>query len=284
MDANTMIIYQIINKINNKKYIGLTKRTVEERWMEHLVDYKSKPNYSKLYNAFKKYGIKNFRIEQIDFAANLKELSEKEIFWIEQLNTVDEGYNILSGGIYFNSDNAADYWNGLSQEEKENYRKNMSQIQQGRKLRGQSSSRFMGVHQAISKIGGIAWTCCIKINKKRYRKNFDTEIEAAIAYDKLAQYFYEKRAKTNFNKKYSKEELINYLIEFKKPKKRKSVKKHFKYPHKYKHVNFIKSHNQWRAMVYDKTYKILFCFYHNNEDEAFKAQQKFLKKYNKKAE
>ena len=33
-----MLIYCIENKLNHKKYIGLTKRTSEDRWKQHLYE------------------------------------------------------------------------------------------------------------------------------------------------------------------------------------------------------------------------------------------------------
>lgn len=80
-----------------KIYIGLTIRTMEKRWKEHL--YKREDSY--LHNAMRKHGKENFIIEQIDTAITVDELNEKEIYWIRFYNstTVDIGYNIDKGGI-----------------------------------------------------------------------------------------------------------------------------------------------------------------------------------------
>ena len=50
-------IYLIENDINNKKYIGLTTQTIEQRWNQHLRASKYK-NY-KLYYAMRKYGVEH---------------------------------------------------------------------------------------------------------------------------------------------------------------------------------------------------------------------------------
>ena len=58
-------IYKIINKKNNKIYIGKTEFSIEKRWKEHLRD--SKKNLDRpLYRAMNKYGIENFDIEQVE--------------------------------------------------------------------------------------------------------------------------------------------------------------------------------------------------------------------------
>ena len=60
-------IYKITNLINGKIYVGKTSNTIEERWHEHIHDStKEKCEKRPLYDAFNKYGISNFQIEQIE--------------------------------------------------------------------------------------------------------------------------------------------------------------------------------------------------------------------------
>ena len=92
-------IYVITNKINNKRYIGITTRNLEQRWYEHKRKSVLMKNEFKLYPAMNKYGIENFIIEGIDTADSLNELNEKEIFYIKKYDTINSGYNILPGGI-----------------------------------------------------------------------------------------------------------------------------------------------------------------------------------------
>ena len=61
-------IYQITNNINGKIYVGKTvKNNIQERWEEHLKDYK-KPRCEKrpLYDAMNKYGSENFSIKELE--------------------------------------------------------------------------------------------------------------------------------------------------------------------------------------------------------------------------
>ena len=88
-----MIIYKITNKINKNFYIGVTTRNLERRLYEHA-------HYEKdgLGQAIKKYGKKNFIIEQIDNAKNEKELNDKEIYYIKKLKPK---YNLTTGGFEY---------------------------------------------------------------------------------------------------------------------------------------------------------------------------------------
>lgn len=94
-----MIVYKITNTINNKIYIGVTTRTLDERWREHKNRVKERTSH--LYSAFRKYGIENFTIEIIDDTAeSQEELFELEKRYIKQYNSnnPDIGYNATIGG------------------------------------------------------------------------------------------------------------------------------------------------------------------------------------------
>ena len=91
-------IYKITNQINGKSYIGKTMKTIQERWSEHCADYKRERCEKRpLYAAMNKYGIENFKIEQIEECSD-QDLSERECFWIEYYETFKNGYNATLGG------------------------------------------------------------------------------------------------------------------------------------------------------------------------------------------
>lgn len=94
-----MIIYKITNLINNKIYIGLTKTSLKLRWQRHYGDAK-RCKTRLLQLAIRKYGQENFKIEEIDRANSLEELSKLEKFYIKKYNSQDWniGYNMTSGG------------------------------------------------------------------------------------------------------------------------------------------------------------------------------------------
>jgi group I intron endonuclease len=95
-------IYKITNTTNNKCYIGQS-RDIEARWAKHLSAYKSSPDWE-LYRAFKKYGISAFKFEVIE-ECSIEELNEREIYWITQYDSFNNGYNMTLGGEACNGTN-----------------------------------------------------------------------------------------------------------------------------------------------------------------------------------
>lgn len=89
-------VYVHINKINNKRYVGITSQKVEYRWNDGR-GYKSSPHF---WSAIVKYGWDNF--EHIVLFDELceEEAKEKEIELIKLWNTQDNkcGYNSAAGG------------------------------------------------------------------------------------------------------------------------------------------------------------------------------------------
>ena len=88
-----MWIYKITNIQNNKTYIGQTIRPIEQRFHRHLNDALNGILDTHFARAIRKYGKENFQIEIIDTAQNQNELNEKERYWIQYYNSVEEGYN-----------------------------------------------------------------------------------------------------------------------------------------------------------------------------------------------
>jgi group I intron endonuclease len=86
-------IYLITNKINNKKYVGKTIKSLPTRFYNHL--YASKNGSTTyLHKALRKYGEDNFIIEELD-RYDVDILGEKEIEWISSLKPE---YNQTLGG------------------------------------------------------------------------------------------------------------------------------------------------------------------------------------------
>lgn len=89
-------IYQIVNDINQKIYIGKTEFSIEKRFKEHCSDaFKDRNEKRPLYAAMRKYGIENFHIELIEETNNPE---EREIYWIENKRSFKNGYNATIGG------------------------------------------------------------------------------------------------------------------------------------------------------------------------------------------
>ena len=92
-------IYKITNLLNNKCYIGKSKN-IEARWQYHKNNIKNTKESNKvLYQAFKKYGLKNFKFEILEEIDQYDKLSnEREKYWIEYYNSFHYGYNMTKGG------------------------------------------------------------------------------------------------------------------------------------------------------------------------------------------
>jgi group I intron endonuclease len=79
-------------------YIGQTTKNLEKRIKGHVNESKKDKNRPFL-SSINKYGVDNFVFEIIDFADNLNELNDKEIYWINFYNSVSpNGYNVTGGG------------------------------------------------------------------------------------------------------------------------------------------------------------------------------------------
>ena len=95
-----MIIYKIVNNINNKIYIGLTTCTLKHRWQQHLTESRNLNNKRHLYQSMRKYGIENFSISAIAATTDFKELGKLERFYIRFYDSQnpEKGYNLTAGG------------------------------------------------------------------------------------------------------------------------------------------------------------------------------------------
>ena len=95
-------IYKITNLVNNKMYIGKTVSSISDRFSQHVYD--SKHEASKGYNfilhkAFRKYGVDNFKIEELEYINDNTSLGDREIYWISYLGSMmPNGYNMTFGG------------------------------------------------------------------------------------------------------------------------------------------------------------------------------------------
>ena len=93
-----MVIYCIENKLNNKKYVGITKGCMLSRFKTHKRIAKYKETKQHLHKAMIQDGIDNFIVYEIDTAESKEQLFEKEKYWIKTLDTKNSGYNETDGG------------------------------------------------------------------------------------------------------------------------------------------------------------------------------------------
>lgn len=97
MSKKAYTVYMHINKINNKKYIGITSQSVSRRWRPEGQGYK---NCVAFYRAIQKYGWDNF--EHIILNEGLTEYEAKKeesrLIAFYSSNNKEYGYNLTDGG------------------------------------------------------------------------------------------------------------------------------------------------------------------------------------------
>lgn len=101
-------IYLVTNNINNKKYVGQTICSIQERWNGHTHYRESSIGFDV---AVHEYGKENFVVEELEkLSASTKDelqqiLNEKEIYYIKRFSSLvtEWGYNIDAGGRTNNS-------------------------------------------------------------------------------------------------------------------------------------------------------------------------------------
>lgn len=97
-DSDQCGIYSITNKLNGKRYIGQTYN-FKYRWMRHRSYLKHNTEHNAhLQSAWNKYGAENFKFEIIE-RCKLKQLDEREIYWINYYDSKNTGYNFADGGL-----------------------------------------------------------------------------------------------------------------------------------------------------------------------------------------
>ena len=89
-----MIIYQVTNIVNGKRYIGKTSQSLHRRSIHHFS--KSKSGSETLFHrAIRKYGKDSFVSEILETVTDENLLNEREIHWI---NILSPEYNLTKGG------------------------------------------------------------------------------------------------------------------------------------------------------------------------------------------
>lgn len=132
-------IYKITNLVNNKFYIGQHKSKKFDK------TYFGSGNL--IQQAIKKYGLENFKVEILYRCKSLKEMCDKEIYYIKKYDALNKkiAYNISKGGEF------GDSFTGQPLDKKEAMRKKMSESRKrflaspkGIKYRKETSEKYKG--------------------------------------------------------------------------------------------------------------------------------------------
>ena len=99
-------IYSITNLENNKPYVGKTEKpNPYDRWKQHLQLVRSFNNLQEnnsalsmyILRAMNKHGVDNFKFRVIEECPD-EIVNERETYWIDKLDSCNNGYNITLGG------------------------------------------------------------------------------------------------------------------------------------------------------------------------------------------
>lgn len=93
------IVYCHTNLVDQKKYVGWTSKSMEERWNEHV--YTSSKGYNNYFqNAIRAHGVENWRHEVLEICDSMINVKLRETFWIKEQRSyhLEHGYNLTFGG------------------------------------------------------------------------------------------------------------------------------------------------------------------------------------------
>ena len=104
-DDELHIVYMHTCHVTGKSYIGITKKSIEERWSEHVAlafDRRPRSKYRKYHfqNAIKEHGIESWdHVVLVENIVGRKNAGIEEMRLIRELGTISpRGYNETSGG------------------------------------------------------------------------------------------------------------------------------------------------------------------------------------------
>lgn len=97
MKNDVIGIYQILNTINDKRYIGQSIHC-NDRFKQHIRELRGNRHTNKyLQNSWNKHGEQVFQFSVIE-ECNRNDLDMREIYWINHYDSCDHGYNCTYGG------------------------------------------------------------------------------------------------------------------------------------------------------------------------------------------
>ena len=98
---------------SGRRYVGLTKTTVLQRWNRHVLDAKrNRRGCTHFWNAIRKYGSEAFSCETLEVCTSLEVANAAEEAWIEFWETRNpaKGFNLMKGGGSHQPHNVPNIW------------------------------------------------------------------------------------------------------------------------------------------------------------------------------
>ena len=231
---------------NGKCYIGLTNRTIEQRWKEHNRCAKA-GDMRCLYASLRKYNmVDTFQMIVIDTAETEKELCEKEIAHIEIHNSHYKrgyGYNMTDGGEGISGYEYTEEHRRKNSEAKKKYfedpeaiRKNSEAIKNYYKDNPKARQKLSEAHKKYFE-DPEARRICSEAQKKR----FEDPDEKRKRSEAQKKYFEDPKARQKLSKALKK---YNKDHPEKGDKHSEVMKKRFKDPEEIKKILDIKGQNK----------------------------------------
>ena len=93
-----MLVYQITNRLNGKRYVGKTLVSLDARWSAHCRDALSGRLDTHFARAIRKHGVHVFDKCVLEECDTHDDLIEREIWWIDEVGSYHDGYNSTKGG------------------------------------------------------------------------------------------------------------------------------------------------------------------------------------------
>lgn len=237
-------IYLITNLINGKQYVGHTTETIKIRFNKHCCPAKANKKCV-ISRAIKKYGRKNFKIQELAIAYNQESLIFLEglyIGWFETLVHNEQGYNvaeIISGNGRHSEETKAK----LKKIGNTPERLKMSS-EQGKKRRGKSSINSTSKYCGVSIYKNIFKSDIHQNKKTIHLGNYLIETDAARAYDIKAIELFGHDCNLNFPE-LRQDYINNLVITQKNSAQTYSISGE-------KGIYFNKKDNKWQVKWFDK--------------------------------
>lgn len=140
-----MYVYKLTSP-NNKHYIGQTQRSTDLRLQEHISAWKrwtiDKERYGtvKLFYAFDQYPPETWSFEILEECSSFEELNQREEYFIQLFDSVQNGYNITYGG----DGRKVDCLDEIHKENLSIARKEYFETEEGKEWKKVLSKRFSG--------------------------------------------------------------------------------------------------------------------------------------------
>lgn len=94
----SFIVYRHTNLNSGLSYVGMTSKTMHERWRCHVKIARCKPRYH-FHRALAKYGLRCWKHEVLQTCETVEAVKSAEVRWITRLRAQGEcGYNSTVGG------------------------------------------------------------------------------------------------------------------------------------------------------------------------------------------